>query len=206
MLVVYGMPGTRSFRVTWALEEAGADYEYRLVDLRKGEGRGPAYLSVNPEGKVPSLVDGDVVVTESLAICLYIAEKFPAARLAPAIGSPARSAFLRWSAFVACELEQPLWTLSKHKFALPKERRVPDIRDTARWEFKRAATLLAQWLDQSAYLAGDAFSAADILAGHTLRWARNTLDTLPDPRLEEYADQILERPAAARAGQREQAA
>ena len=206
MLVVYGTPTTRATRVVWALEEAGAAYEYRLVDLRSGAGRRPGYLSVNPTGKVPTLVDDGVVVTESLAICLHLAERFPEAGLAPARGTAERAAYLRWAAFAACELEQPLWTMAKHSFALPEALRVPAVIDTARAEFDRVADVLAAHLGEHRHVAGDAFSAADILTTHTLLWAQNRLEDFANPVLEEYAARVAARPALARAREREQAA
>src|ERR1039457_1163771 len=83
MIRIYGFPNTRSTRATWALEEAQADYEFILVNLSKGEHKKPEFLKVNPGGKVPALVDGDLVLTESAAICTYIGEKFPASGLVP---------------------------------------------------------------------------------------------------------------------------
>ncbi len=205
MLVVYGTPTTRATRVVWALEEAGARYEYRLVDLRSGAGQSPAYLAVNPTGKVPTLVDDGLVITESLAICLHVAERFPEAGLAPARGTAERAAYLRWAAFAACELEQPLWTMAKHTFALPEHLRVPAVLDTARAEFDRVAAVLAAHLAEQPHVAGEAFSAADILTTHTLLWAKNRLEDFSSPVLEEYASRVAARPALARAREREQA-
>ncbi|MCC8988107.1 MAG: glutathione S-transferase, partial [Candidatus Contendobacter sp.] len=117
MFKVYGCPHTRSTRVVWALEEVGAEYEYQKVDLFAGEGRQPAYLALNPGGKVPALADGDLVLTESSAICTYIGDAFPASGLTPPFGSPERARYNQWCSFAVCELEQPLWTMAKHRFA-----------------------------------------------------------------------------------------
>ncbi|MDP1717964.1 MAG: glutathione S-transferase N-terminal domain-containing protein, partial [Burkholderiales bacterium] len=101
MLKTFGMANSRSMRVVWALEEIGAEYEYVKVDLFKGEGRSPAYLAINPAGKVPVLVDGDFTLTESVAILNYLGEKFPASGLAPAFDQlQARGEFHRWCCFV----------------------------------------------------------------------------------------------------------
>ena len=80
MMKLYGYPQTRSTRVAWALEETGAEYEYGLINLKAGEHKQPAFLAINPFGKIPSLVDDGHVMSESSAICTYIAEKFPAAK------------------------------------------------------------------------------------------------------------------------------
>ena len=206
MLKVYGAPRTRATRVTWMLEEIGTDYDYVKVALREEAGRRPEFLALNPGGKVPVLVDGELVLTESVAIVTYLGDKFPAARLVPAPGSVERPHFLKWCCFVISELEQGLWTLSKHQYALPEEQRVPAVLATARWEFQRAADVLVQGLGDNAYILGDRFSAADILIGHTLRWARNMVGELGSAALERYADRLLERPALARAWARENAA
>ena len=130
MLTVYGCPNTRSTRVVWALEEAGADYEYVPIDLRIGAGLQPDYLALNIGGKVPTLVDGGFVLTESGAICTYIGDRFPGAGLVPPVGTKERASYNQWCYFALSELEQPLWTLAKHRFALPKQYRVPAVLDT----------------------------------------------------------------------------
>lgn len=204
MLKIYGMANSRSMRVAWALEEIGAGYEYVKVDLFKGEGRGPAYLALNPGGKVPVLVDGDFTLTESVAILNYLGEKFPASGLVPPFDRlQARGEFHRWCCFALSELEQPLWNIAKHRFVLPPDRRVPGMLATAEWEFGVAAQVLAQHLRGREHAAGGGFTAADILIAHTLSWARSARITLPDPALGAYTDRMLARPALARARERE---
>ena len=139
MLTVYGYASTRSIRVVWTLEEAGAEYQYVPINLRAGAGSQPDYLALNMSGKVPTLVDSGFVLTESAAICTYIADRFPEARLAPAAGTQERASYNQWCYFAMSELEQPLWTIAKHRFALPKPFRVPSVLETARWEFAVAA-------------------------------------------------------------------
>jgi glutathione S-transferase len=202
MLKLYGYPKSRSLRAAWALEEARAEYDYAKVDLMKGEGRKPAFLAINPFGKVPALVDGDLVITESAAIMTYVGEKFPASGLVP-IAHPARAAYFQWVAFTISELEQPLWTLAKHRFALPENLRMPAIEPTALWEFARAAGVLHQYMQGREYVAGERFSGADIMVGHTLSWARNNHIPLESPVLEAYADRILSSPSLAAARARE---
>jgi glutathione S-transferase len=205
MLQVYGCPNTRSTRVVWALEEAGAKYDYHKVDLLAGAGRQPDYLTLNPGGKVPTLVDGELVLTESAAICTYIGDRFPASGLTPPATSPERSRYNQWCFFVLSELEQPIWTIAKHRFALPEKRRVPAVVDTAVWEFAVAAKVLANGLGEREYLVGERFTAADLLAAHTLAWARASKLSPGEPRLDAYADRLLARPALARARERERA-
>jgi glutathione S-transferase len=202
MMQVYGFPNTRSTRVTWALEEAGAEYGYTAVDLTKGEHRKPEFLKVNPGGKVPVLIDGDLVLTESAAICTYIGEKFPASGLVPTQATD-RAHYFQWCFFAMSELETPLWTMAKYTRLLPEERRIPAVAETCVWEFQRAANVLAQHMEGREYAVGDHFTAADILLGGTLNWARANKIALRSPTLEAYADRLSARPALVRARERE---
>ncbi|HTT08689.1 MAG TPA: glutathione S-transferase family protein [Gammaproteobacteria bacterium] len=204
MLTLYGSPGSRSTRVAWALEEIGAEYDYIKINLRRGSQYSPAYLAINPAGKVPALVDGGFVLTESAAICTYLGEKYPQSGLVPpAVDSQIRADFFKWIFFVMTELEQPLWTLWKHEAVLPMDKRLPQIAPTAQWEFAAAARILALRLDRREYLVGDGFTAADIFAAETLSWARNAKVALGHAALERYADAVLARPAHLRARDRE---
>jgi len=203
MLTVYGCPKTRSARVVWALEEAGAEYAYHKVDLFAGAGRQPDYLALNPAGKVPALVDGTLTLTESAAICTYIGDRFPASGLTPQGDIAARACYNQWCYFALSELEQPLWTLAKHRFALPETRRVPAILETAQWEFSGAARILALGLGEREFISGDHFSAADILIAHTLAWAQAFALPLGHDNLDAYAARLLARPAFVRAQARE---
>lgn len=202
VLKLYACANSRSLRAAWALEEAGADYEYVPVDLFKGEGRTPQFLALNPAGKVPVLVDGDLTLTESAAIVAYIGDKFPASGLLPS-ASAARADCLRWMFYATTELEQPLWSIAKHRFALPKEKRIAGMEDTARWEFAAAARVLNGALGKRTFICGDAFTGADILLGHTLAWARSAKVALESPALTAYLERLYARPALTRARDRE---
>jgi glutathione S-transferase len=199
---LYGHPNSRATRALWALEEVRAEYDYVHVDLKTGQGRSDSYLAINPAGKVPTLVDGDLVITESAAICLYLGDKFPESGLLPPIGSTERAECYRWISFAISELEQPLWTIAKHRFVLPEEKRVSAILQTAFWEFSIAAGILTKGIADRPYAAGEKFTAADILLGHTLAWARSTRIELGHDSLNVYADRILDRPALERARER----
>ena len=192
---LYGHPNSRATRALWALEEVRAEYEYVHVDLKTGQARSDAYLALNPAGKVPTLIDSELVITESAAICLYLGDKFPESGLVPPIGSTERAECYRWVSFAISELEQPLWTIAKHRFVLPKEKRVSAILQTAFWEFSIAASVLAKGIADRPYAVGEQFTAADILLGHTLAWARSTRIELGHGSLNSYADRVLDRPA-----------
>ncbi|MFC3149962.1 glutathione S-transferase family protein [Litoribrevibacter euphylliae] len=203
MIKVYGFPKTRTLRVTWMLEELGVDYEYQLVNFAKGDSQSPEFLAVNPAGKVPAIeIDGQVTF-ESGAIVTFLADKYASGKLIPEAGTLERAVHDQWSFFVLTELEQPLWTMGKHKFAIPKEHRVAEIFPTATWEFQRALALLSQGLGDKPYILGDSFSAADILIAHTLRWALSFKQSIEQDNLKSYLERVESRDSRSLADQRE---
>lgn len=201
MIKLYGFPQTRSSRVAWALEEANAEYEYGLVNLRAGEHKQAAFLAINPFGKIPSLVDDNLVISESAAICTHIAEKFPAAKLIP-FDAKGRAEYFQWLFFVVSELEAHLWTAAKHDRLLPEDKKVPAVVSTSFWEFEKASAVLSAHLKDHQYIAGDEFSAADIVCVSVLHWAHQQKVPL-DNTLLNYMNTLSERPALARARKRE---
>src|SRR5579859_738057 len=138
---LYGFSATRSLRALWGLKELGLDFEYVPVDLVKGEHQTPDFLKINPAGKVPVLIDGDLVLPESAAIILYLAEKYPEKGLIPT-DLEVRAEMYRWIMFSVTELEQPLWRITKHSFLLPEERRSPADIELAREDFVAMAKVL----------------------------------------------------------------
>lgn len=198
---LYGYKNGRTLRALWALEEALVPYVYVEIDLFKGEARTPEFLKINPAGKLPVLIDGEHTITESAAICLHIGEKYPESQLLPPAGTAARTECYRWISFVLTEIDSALWTIAKHRFALPKEKRVEAILDTAAWEYGVAAKILAAEVSQRDYLAG-AFSVADILAGHTLLWARSARLNIESDALDNYLRRLESREALTRAQSR----
>ena len=205
MIQLFNYPNTRGLRVTWMLEELEADYEFNLVPVGNSGFASEEYIKINPAGKVPAIRDGDLVLTESAAIVTYLGDKFPAKKLVPPAGSATRAKYDQWCYFVLSELEQPLWTKGKHKFMLPRDKRVPAIIETAEWEFQKALKILSQGLDGHRFILGDTFSAADILIGQTLSWARTAKQPVELQNVADYADSILGREALQRARTREAA-
>jgi glutathione S-transferase len=212
MITLYGMPHTRSFRALWALEEIDAKYQYQVVNLGLGEGKTPQFLALNPSGKLPVLTDGDLVLTEPAAICTYLADSAPDKKLSPEVGtgdrrkgrrtSPRadeRARYSQWCFFVLTELEQPLWTMGKHKFVLPKEYRVREVQKTAGFEFMRAIRILEEGLKGREFLVGDHFTMADLLAVHTLSWASGFKIDHGSDLLDSYRERITLRDAWQRA-------
>ena len=121
---LYEFAPTRSIRVRWTLQELGIDFEAVPVNLLAGEHHSPAFLKLNPAGKLPVLVDGDMVLTESIAIVLYLAEKYRDKGLMPA-DLQQRAQLMRWLLFTTTELEQPLWRMARHTRLYPEEKRLP---------------------------------------------------------------------------------
>jgi glutathione S-transferase len=167
---IYGSKNSRSIRPVWALEEAGATYDYQRIWMMKGEGQSPAFKAINPAGKIPVLVDGDLVLTESMAQVFYIAEKFPDAPLLPR-DSVARADTYRWVFYAATEVEPPLWAIAQHRFALPEDKRVPQLEPTSMWQLGRGLRVFEKILSTREFIAGDAFTLADILATHCITWS-----------------------------------
>ena len=167
---LYGSKNSRSLRCAWALEEAGATYDYQRVNMMKGEGHSPAFKAINPAGKIPVLTDGDMTLTESAAIVMYVADKFPDGSLMPRVAVQ-RAEVFRWIFYVVSEVEPHLWAIAQHRFALPEDKRVPAVEPTCVWQLQRALRVLEKTLAARSFIAGDAFSAADILATHCMTWA-----------------------------------
>lgn len=206
MITLFGYPQTRSTRVAWMLEELGVDYNVRAIDLMQGEGYSEDYRKVNPAGKIPALRDGDLVLTESAAINTYLGDKFNNRELVPAPGTPERGRYEQWCYFAMCELEQPLWTMGKHRFAIPEQYRVAAVMPTAEWEFQQALALFEKGLGEQPWILGDTFSAADIMLAHTLMWAVGFKQPVAADNLRNYLDRAKARPALQRAVERQQAA
>ena len=195
---LYGYRNGRTLRALWALEEVGAEYEYVEIDLFQSGAREPDFLKINPAGKVPVLDDDGSIVTESAAICMHLAEKHAQSGLLPPTGTVDRTQCYKWISFILTELDAPLWTIAKHRFALPSERRVPAVIDTAGWEFRTSIKILAAAIEHGRYLVGGRFSVADILAGHIVLWARSA--RLPTGNaLDRYVEDLQKRDAFARA-------
>jgi glutathione S-transferase len=192
---LYGFGPTRSLRALWGLRELDAEFEFVPVDLVAGEHRKPDFLRLNPAGKLPVLVDGDVVVTESAAIVLYLGEKYPAKGLMPK-DLAARAQVYRWIMFAVTELEQPLWRMARHKNVYPEHKRLPADIALASEEFVAMAAVLDRHMEDRDFVVGDHLTAADCVMAYTLDWG-NMVHLLDDcPRLRAYVERMYARPKA----------
>ena len=199
MITLYEYGPTRSARCLWVLRELDVPFETVEVDLAAGEHHGEAFRKLNPFGRVPALVDGDMVVCESVAICLYLADRYGEGRLVPAPGSPARAVHDQWLLFVVTELDAPLWRIRRNTVLLPEDQRVHGDVDRAVRDFKDAAVVLQDALAGRRFITGDEFTVADVVTVHTLFWSTWS-DLLADlPGLQTYMEEHIMRESCPRA-------
>ena len=199
-LTLYHSARSRSVRPRWMLEEIGVPYEVVRLNLPAGEHKKPEYLKKNPNGTVPTLVDGDVVLFESAAICQYLADKFPEKRLAPPVGTPARGLYYQWIHYAMSGLEPPTLTIFLHTIMKPEGERIPKLAEDARPQLGAALRVLEQALAGRTFLLGDQFTAADVMIGSTVGWAQMMGIVGNDlPGVAAYLARLGERPAYQRA-------
>lgn len=186
---------TRSLRVRWVLQELEVGFESIVVNLMQGQHQTPEFLQLNPVGKLPVLVDGDLVLTESVAIALYLAEKYPDKHLLPS-DVKLRAQVHRWLLFTATELEQPLWRIARHSFLYPEEQRIAADIDIARREFLQMAALAEQRMQGQDFVVGDRVTIADFILAYTLDWANEEQLLTQSPTLLAYMQRMYQRPRA----------
>jgi glutathione S-transferase len=189
-IILYHAPNTRSKSALTLLEELGLPYELRLVDILRGEQRQPSYLAINPMGKVPALKHGDALITEQVAIYLYLADLAPEAGLAPLIGDPQRGLYLRWMVFYAACFEP---AIADRIMKAEGQRMMLPYGD-----FDTMLSTVTAQLAKGLYLLGERFTAADVLWGVALTWT-STFGLLPQhPIIRSYVERHAARPAVAR--------
>lgn len=190
-LTLFHSPNSRSTGALLLLEELAAPYELRVINMKAGEQRQPAYLAVNPMGKVPALLDGNALITEQVAIYIYLADRFPKAGLAPALNDPLRGPYLRWLAFYGSCFEPAVVDR-----AMQREPGRPAMSPYG--DFDTMLNALVTQLARGPWLLGDRFTAADVLWGTALRWTTG-FKLVPElPEIVAYSDRVNARPAVAR--------
>jgi glutathione S-transferase len=194
-LVFYTHPMSRGRIVRWMLEEIGQPYRTEVIDYGAAM-KAPAYLAINPMGKVPALRHGDEVVTECAAICAYLADAFPAARLAPPAGDPQRAPYYRWLFFAAGPVEAAV--SDKMLGVVVPEDRQPMV---GYGRYEMVIDALEGAVSGRDYLAGDHFTAADLYVGSHIGFGMQFGTIEKRPAFEHYWQRISERPAAVRARQ-----
>lgn len=162
-ILFYHAPASRSSGVLTLLEELGAPYRLQVINMRAGEQRGPAYLAINPMGKVPAVTHGSALITEQVAIFVYLADLFPEAKLAPPLGDPLRGPYLRWLAFYGSCFEPAIVDRALKREPGPTAM-VPY------GDYDTMLTTLVDQLGRGPHILGESFSAADVLWGTALGW------------------------------------
>ena len=169
---LYYATQSRAVRPRWLLEEAGVPYDLVHLSIDAGDTKKPEYLALNPNGTVPTLVDGDLTLFESAAICQYLADKFPEKKLAPPLGTPARGLYYQWIHYAMAELEPPAITIFLHTVRKPEAERLPQLVTEARAQLARVLGVVDRALAGREWILGSQFGAADVLIGTTLGWCR----------------------------------
>jgi glutathione S-transferase len=191
-LTLYHAAPSRSSIVRWMLEEIGEPYEIQLLSLSKGENRAPDYLAVNPMGKVPALRHGDAVITEAAAICAYLADEFPRAKLSVPIGDPRRGPYLKWLFFGPSCIEP---AMMDRAFPRKEEARRAAL---GYGDFDTVIKVLTDAMARGPYILGEQFTAADVVIGSTLRFGM-LFKLLPEqPEFTAYTGRLAQRPALLR--------
>jgi len=192
MMKLYWAPQSRAATALWMMEETGQPYERVLIDINTGAQKTPEYLAINPMGKVPALQDGAATMAEVPAICAYVAERFPQAKLAPPIGDPRRAKYLHWLFFSSACIESAIVQIFT-KLEIPSR--------TAGWgDATQVFDVLDKALEKGPWLTGEDFFACDVVIGSGLNYAVRLFKMVPSrPSFERYIDRCVARPAFQRA-------
>ncbi|MGJ8626971.1 MAG: glutathione S-transferase family protein [Sulfitobacter sp.] len=195
MYTVVGATKSRGFRVMWMLEEMGIAYDQNPATARSDEAK-----KFNPLGKIPALVDGDDVLTDSMAIMTYLGDKH--GQLTAPAGTPDRARQDAMTFWLIDEFDAVLWAAAKHSFILPEDERVPAIKDALKIEFSRSVEVLSERLN-GPFLMGDQITIPDILAVHCINWSTGAGFPSVDDKLGAWAKEMRARPAFLAAQEKE---
>ena len=191
-LTLYHNPKSRSAGTRVLLEALGVDYAVIPLDFASGQTRTPEFLAINPLGKLPTIVHGEAVVTEQVAITIYLADRFPAAGLAPAFDHPLRGPYLRWLAFYGACFEP---AVVDHAF----KREPLDPSSSPYRDYDTVIEALVAQLSKADYLLGDEPTAADLLWGTALKWTTGFGIVPKLPVITAYIDRVGAHPGFVRA-------
>lgn len=193
-LILYHNPKSRSAGVRVLLEALGVPYAVQFIDFAAGDNRTPGFLALNPLGKLPTILHGESVITEQVAITIYLADRFAAAGLAPALNDPERGPYLRWLAIHAACFEP---AVVDHAC----KREPVDPATSPYRDYDAVIEMLAAQLARADYLLGDRLTAADILWGTALKWTTEFGIVPKLPVIVAYVNRVGEHPAVTRAGE-----
>jgi glutathione S-transferase len=187
-VTLFHSPQTRSSASLTLLEELGAPYELHVLNMKAAEQRRSAYLAINPLGKVPAIRHGKALVTEQVAIFLFLTDLFPQSSLAPSIGDPLRGPYLRWMVYYAACYEPALVDRAMKREPAP-------LAMSPYGDFDTMLGALVKRLASSSYLLGDNFSAADLLWGMALQWGTMFKIVPENPVITDYVERVTTRPS-----------
>ena len=199
MYKLFYSPGSAAMAPHAVLEEIGAPYEPVLVDTKAGAHKRPDYLKLNPNGRVPTLVDGDQVVYESAAIVMHLADKHPEAGLAPAPGTPERGRYYQWLTYLTNTVQEAYMSHFHADYYARSEAAIAEVKATAEARLQPMFRIIDTALADGPYLLGQRFSAADIYLMMLARWSRNMAKPAATyPNIKRCVDLVRARPAVER--------
>jgi glutathione S-transferase len=187
-ITLFHSPQTRSSGALNLLEELKAPYQLHVLNMKAGEQRDSAYLAINPMGKVPAIRHGDALITEQVAIGIYLADLFPEAGITPAIGDALRGPYLRWYVFYAACFEPALVDKAM-------KRETGSMAMSPYGNFDQTVTTLVQQLEKGPWLLGERFTAPDVLWGTALTWMTGFGLLEPVAPIKRYIDRWSARPS-----------
>ncbi|MGI9335033.1 MAG: glutathione S-transferase family protein [Gammaproteobacteria bacterium] len=196
MIKIYHAPGTRGYRVIWLCEELGTPYRVEPVDMSPAYRSSPEWRRMNPVGKVPVMTDGELTLFESGAMLQYVLDRYGGGRLQPARGTAAHGLYLQWCWFAEATFARPLGEMVNHRRAFPGQE-VPAVIDEMAGRARLCLEAVERALAANSHLLGDAFCAADIMMGYTLRSCRRLLCEPLPARVRAYWARLAARPAFA---------
>lgn len=195
MIKLYHSSGTRGFRVIWLCEELGVDYDVQKVDFSKEYRLSSEWLQINPLGKVPSLEDGELLMSESCAMMQYILDRYGKGRLQPLAGTIEHAYFLQWLWFSEATFSRPVGEIVNHRREFPGELGIPDVVKEMQSRIFKCILALDKALEEKPFILGKEFSAADISLGYTLLIAQDRIGESLPQRVFDYWDSISSRKA-----------
>ncbi len=198
MITLYHCAGARSMRSHWLLHELGLDFRLVTLPFSMASLRTPAYLAISPLGRVPCLVDGDLTLIESGAICQYLCETYDDGRLHRPPGHPERAAWLQWLHYAETIAVHAASLVQQRVFIAPADRS-PVVHKLESRRLYKALEVIAAELSDRDYLLPSGFSAVDTAVGYSVHLARQLIDTAPLAAIEAYHQRLAARPAFQRA-------
>lgn len=192
MLKLIGAAKSRAMRSLWLLEELGIEFEHENAMPRTDE-----IKKLNPLGKIPILIDDGHIITDSSAIVTYLADKFE--QFTYPAGTIERAKQDAHTFFLLDEFDACLWTAARHSFGLPEEHRLPEIKNSLKWEFSRSQRFFVERLGDKPFLMGEKMTVPDIIAAHCGGWAISAKFEITEPKYRNYIDRLRARPAFIRA-------